>query len=344
MKKLKKIIATVVLCTMAISTVGCKMIEKTPEAIQNTVLAKVGNEKITKGDIDKELKQYIDALKQQYGDDYESNEQIVTQLKETKKQYLNAMVNEKILLQQADALNLKPSDEEINKEVDEIINQYKTQYSEEGQYEQLLEANGFTEESFREYQKNQSIVRYVYNDIIKDVTVSDDEIQSYYNENKESQFSVGAGATVAHILVADKGADGAVDFDKSLETANALKAKIDAGADFAEVAKENSTDTGTAQNGGSLGFIPYNSTDYVTEFMDGFKDLKEGEVSNPIKSSYGYHIIKATGLKDAEVTPLEDVKEEIKSQLEQQKQGEVFNAKIEEWKNSLKVTIHEDKL
>lgn len=344
MKRLKKIIATVAICTMAVSVMGCKMIEKTPEAIQNTVLAKVGNEKITKGEIDKELKQYTDALQQQYGNDYASNEQIAEQLKQTKQQYLTAMVNEKLMLQQAEALNLKPSDEEIDKEVDDIINQYKTQYSGDGQYEQLLETNGFTEDSFKEYQRKQSIARYVYNDIIKDVTVSDDDIQNYYNENKDTQYSVGAGATVAHILVADKAEDGSVDFDKSLETANALKAKIDAGADFAEVAKENSVDTGTATNGGSLGFIPYNSTQYVTEFMDGFKNLKEGEVSQPVKSNYGYHIIKATGLKEAEVTPLDDVKDQIKNTLEQQKQGEAFDAKIAEWKNSIKVTVYEDRL
>lgn len=344
MKRLKKIIATVAICTMAVSIMGCKMIEKTPEAIQNTVLAKVGDEKITKGDIDKELKQFTDALKQQYGDDYESNEQVAAQLKQTKQQYLNAMINEKLMLQQADALGLKPSDDEINKEVDDVINQYKTQYSAEGQYEQFLEFNGFTEESFKDFQRNQSIVRYVYNDIIKDVVASDDDIQNYYDENKDSEFTESAGATVAHILVAEKADDGSIDFDKSLEKANELKAKIDAGADFAEVAKESSVDTGTAVNGGSLGFVEYNSTQYVTEFMDGFKGLKEGEVSEPVKSDFGYHIIKATGLKDAVVKPLDDVKEEIKSKIEQQKQGEAFDAKIAEWKESIKVKTYEDRL
>lgn len=332
MKRLKKLIAAVALCTIAVSAMGCKMIEKTPEAIQNTVVATVGNEKITKGDIDKEMEQYTAQLKQQYGEDYANNDQVKDQLKKMKQQQLTAMVNEKLMLQQADALNLKPSDDQINKDVDDVINQYKSQYSQEGQFEQLLEANGFTEDSFREYQKKQSIVKSVYDDIIKDVTVSDDDIQNYYNENKDSQYTVGAGANVSHILVADE------------DTAKNLKAKLDAGADFAQLAKENSTDTGTKDKGGNLGFIPYNSTQYVAEFVNGFKDLKEGEVSAPVKSQYGYHLIKVTGLKQSEVTPLDQVKEEIKSQLEQQKQGEAFNAKIDEWKNSIKVKTYEDKL
>ena len=91
--------------------------------------------------------------------------------------------------------------------------------------------------------------------MLKDVTVTDDEVQTYYDENKDTKYTVGAGATVAHILVADE------------ETAKRLKAKLDAGADFATLAKENSTDPGSKDKGGSLGFVAYNSTQLVAEFI-----------------------------------------------------------------------------
>lgn len=331
MKRLKKIIATAALCTMAFSAVGCKMIEKTPEAIQNTVIATVGNEKITKADMDKQLQPYTDQLKQQYGADYEKNEQVSTQLQQYKKQVVDNLVSEKILLQKATELNLKPSDDEINKKVDDTINQYKSQYSEEGQFESVLQQSGMTEDDLRESIKKQVTVKPVIDDIMKDISVSDDDVQNYYNENKDSQFTVGAGATASHILVADE------------DTAKKLKAKLDAGADFAQLAKENSTDPGSKDKGGSLGFVPYNSTQLVKEFMDAFKTLKEGQVSDPVKSQFGYHLIKATGLKDAEVTPLDKVKDQIKSQLQQQKQGDAFNSKIEEWKKDLNVKIYEDR-
>jgi foldase protein PrsA len=90
--------------------------------------------------------------------------------------------------------------------------------------------------------------------------------------------------------------------------------------------------------------MPYNSTQFVAEFMDAFKTLKEGEVSAPVKSEFGYHLIKATGLKDAEVTPFDQVKEEIKSTMLQEKQGTTYNSKIEEWKTDLKVETYEDKI
>ena len=343
MNKIKKIVASVVLATLAFSVVGCKMIEKTPEAIKNTVLATVGKEKITQGDLDRDLKSITESLKQKYGDDYENNADIKDQLKQLKTQYLNAIVNEKVILAKSAELNLKPSDEELNKEVDEAVNYYKTAYQTEEQYNAFLEQNGFTEDEFKDYQKNQAIVRYVYNDMVKDVEVTDDDIQNYYDENKDTQFST----------------PGQINFEKSLQEAKDIKSQLDGGADFAEVAKEKSQDPGTKDNGGSLGFIEYSSTKYVKEFMDGFKDLKEGEISQPIKSQFGYHIIKVTGVKDegaevahilvadkgeSTVTPLEDVKEDIRGQLLQTKQSKSFNDKIEEWKKEVGVKINDKKL
>ena len=343
MNKIKKIVASVVVATLAFSIIGCKMIEKTPEAIKNTVLATVGKEKITQGDLDRDLKSITESLKQKYGENYESNADIKDQLKELKKQYLNAIVNEKLILTKSSELNLKPSDEELNKQVDEAVNYYKTAYQTEEQYNTFLEQNGFTEDEFKEYQKNQAIVRYVYQDMVKDVEVTDDDIQKYYDENKDTQFST----------------PGEIDFDKSLQEANEIKNQLNGGADFAQVAKEKSQDPGTKDNGGSLGFIEYSSTKYVKEFMDGLKNLKDGEISEPIKSQFGYHIIKATGVTDtgAEVshilvankgegtaTPLENVKEDIRGQLLQKKQSDVFNEKIEEWKKDIGVKINDKKL
>lgn len=341
MKRIKKIIATIAILTIAVSAMGCKMVEKTPEAIQNTVLATVGNEKITKGDLDKLISP---QLKQQFGDDYENNDKAKEQVKQVKQQGLTSLVGQKVLLQEADKLGLKPSDDEINKQVDDQINQYKAQYSGEGQFESVLQQNGLTEDQLRELLKNEIITQAVKTDLVKDVTVTDDDIQTYYNENKDSQFSVGAGATVSHILVAEKASDGSIDFDASLTKANELKAKLDAGADFATLAKENSADPGSKDKGGSLGFQAYNTTQLVPEFVEGFKNLKEGEISAPVKSKYGYHIIKATGLKEAQVTPFDQVKDQIKSSLLQQKQGEVSNSKLEEWKKDLNVKTYEDRL
>lgn len=343
MKRIRKLIAVAALCTLAVSAMGCKMIEKTPEAVQRTVYATVGDEKITKADMDEEMQSTINQLKQQYGDDYENNDRIKDQLKQMKQQYLNAMVNEKLMLQNAASVGVEPTEDELNQKVDEAIEQLKQQYSEDGQFDQILEANGFTEDSFREYQRKQIILQQVQEAILADVEVTDDDAQIYYDENKDTKYVTGAGANAAHILLAEKNDDGEIDFDASLAKANEVKAKLDAGADFAELASEYGTD-GTKDKGGDLGFVTYNQANYDQDFLDGFKQLSEGQISDPVKSQFGYHIIKATGLKEEVVTPFEDVKEQIKSQLLQQKQSEAFNAKLEEWKETAKVKTYEDRL
>ena len=76
-----------------------------------------------------------------------------------------------------------------------------------------------------------------------------------------------------------------------------IKRKSCNGEDFAKLAKENSEDTGTKENGGSLGTVTYDSKEYVTEFIEAVKTLGEGEISELVKSTYGYHIIKAEDVK-----------------------------------------------
>ena len=100
LKRLKKIIATAAVCALAISMMGCKMIEKTPEAIAKTVIAKVGDEKITKGDLESELEKagVVQQLKSTYGEDYANNDQAKEQLKQIRQQYLTMLVNEKVML------------------------------------------------------------------------------------------------------------------------------------------------------------------------------------------------------------------------------------------------------
>ena len=343
MKRIKKLIAAVAIFTLSISVMGCKMIEKTPEAIQKTVYATVGDEKITKADMDEEMKATIDQLKQQYGDDYANNEKIKDQLKQMKVQYLNAMVNEKLMLKNAESVGVTPTDDELNEYADKQIEQLKQAYPDDAQLQQVLEANGFTEDSYKDYAKKQYKLQKVQEAITADVEVTDDDAKAYYDENKDSQYTVGAGANAAHILIAEKGSDGNIDFDASLAKANEVKAKLDSGADFAQLASEYGTD-GTKDKGGDLGFVAYNQANYDQDFLAGFKQLSEGQISDPIKSQFGYHIIKATGIKDEVVTPFDDVKEQIKSQLLQQKQTDAFNAKISEWKDAAKVKTYEDKL
>lgn len=348
MKRLRKFIAAVAIITISVSVMGCKMIEKTPEAIAKTVYATVGDTKITKADFDKDFDSYlrsyygmsVDQLKQQYGDDYENNGQIKDQIKQIKQACLQNSINTQIMLTQNE---IQVSDDEIDKEVEENISKLKEQYPEDGKFEEVLSQYGFTEDSFKETQKKELKAQKVYDQITGDIEVTDDDVQAYYDENKDTQYTQSAGANAAHILLAEKDSDGNIDFDASLKKAEEVKAKLDSGEDFATLASQYGTD-GTKDKGGDLGYVAYNQQNYDQDFLDGFKALSEGQISDPVKSQFGYHIIKATGLKDSQVTPFDQVKDQIKAQLLQEKKNQAYQDKLKEWKETLKVKTYEDRM
>ena len=325
MNKIKKVLLTAMIGTLVFSAVGCKMIQKTPEAIQNTVLAKVGDAKITKADLDELIDPYIDRYKEQYGEDFTSNSAVQEQVKALKEEAIGILIDEEILLQKAKELNLVPEDAELDKQVEETMAKEKEAYGGEEAFTAALTQSGLTEETYKEYSKKRIITQLVIEDMTKDVEISDEDVKKYYDENP-TEFT---GADISHILVTDEA------------KANEVRERLVNGEDFATVAKEVSEDTGSKEDGGSIGFTMYNTTELVPEFVAGMSTLKEGEISEPIKSDYGYHIIKATGVK---VTPFEEVKDTTKTTLEQKEKSRIYDENLEKWNKELKVKIYEDRL
>ena len=343
MKNMRKLICSALITAFAMSAAGCSMIEKTPEAINKTVLAKVGKVDITRATLDSKMEaEVISGLKTTYGEDYRKNSEAVAKYKESAPQYLGQVVTEEILRQKAKEFNLIPDltkmDDEVQKEIDSIVTNYFD--GDKKKFDTGIVELGYTLDSLKDKlkeqltnQTDQIALSRAYQNLLKDVTVTDDEIKAFYDTNKETYFTVNPGAELAHILVATE------------EEAKEIKTKIKAGAKFEDMAKQFSTDPGSKDKGGSYGFMPYDSQEFIPEFMDAAKKLKEGEISEPVKSTYGYHLIRATNIKaEKSVKPLEEVKGQIKSSLLQDKQNTAFTTKLEELKKELKVKTYESKL
>jgi foldase protein PrsA len=134
---------------------------------------------------------------------------------------------------------------------------------------------------------------------------------------------------LAHILV------------KTKAEAEKVKTRLDKGEDFSKVAKEVSQDTATKNKGGDLGTIKYDDSQYDAQFMAGAKALKGGEISDPVQSSFGYHIIKCIDKVKYPVKPLSKVKDEIKKQLESDQKSKLVSQKLQQWKNAASITKKE---
>ncbi len=201
-------------------------------------------------------------------------------------------------------------DEEIEKQASNQIESLKTQYADT--WEETLKGAGYEDENdLKEYfilnlQRDKAIENY-----IKD-NIKDDEIKEYYNKNTVGDISA------KHILISvktDENQEGLSDEDAKKKAEELIK-KLDDGEDFDKLAKENSTDKGSAEKGGDLGF--FNKGDMVEEFEKAAYDLKVNEYTkSPVKTSYGYHIILKTGEK--EKPKLKTVKNNIIETMVQEK-------------------------
>ena len=337
MRKIKNIVVAAAITTMAFSITGCKMIEKTPEAIQKTVLAKVGDEKITMADVNSELQADIDYLIETYGEDYENNidDSLKEQLKKARKQVLEQLVNDEVLITKGTELGYIPSDEELSTAIEQEKAKFTEAYGGEEGLKQALEYYRMSDEKFNSFVENMVKTEKVKEAMIKDVTVSDEEVEQYYNDNID-EYTVKAGANAKHILF------------ETEEEAQDAKNKIDSGeTTFEDLYSQytSNASSGTKPLSEDLGYVENDQEGYDTDFLAGFKTLKEGEVSAPVKSSFGYHIIKVEGVQTEEkVTSLDDVKDTIKSTLLSEKQEETYNSTLEEWKKELNVKLYEDRL
>lgn len=230
-----------------------------------------------------------------------------------KESVLNDLIDMEILKQDAEKLGIKAEDSEIDKE----LNTVKEQMGGQEAFNEQLKQMGSNEAYYREYFTNLNIMKQYYKVKEKEFKASEDEIKKYYDEHKDEYFT----ADAAHILV------------KDVNEANLIKKELSKGADFAQIAKEKSTDKGSAEKGGELG--EFSNGMMVKEFEDVVKTIKVGEISDPVESQFGFHIIK---LNRFENKKLEEVKETIESAVTQQKYKDYLDnlkkeAKVEKYIN-----------
>lgn len=206
------------------------------------------------------------------------------------------------------------SDEELDKEVETAKEQLGDQY------EMFLAQYGLDEDGFKEFLKLELLREKA---ALADVKVTDAEVQEYYDAWQPD-------INVSHILVEDEA------------KAKEIKQQLADGGDFAELAKENSTDPGSAENGGSLGWIDNaGRAQFVPEFTEALGTLKVNEVSEPIKSDYGYHIIKITEQK--EKGSFEDLKDQMTEELKKTKvDSTALQTKLDEEMEAADVKVEDE--
>ncbi len=240
-------------------------------------------------------------------------------------QIMPTLVDVEIAKAYAEEHGITVSESEVNEEIerikDQIVQQAQAQGMNVGREEalqQALEQAGITEEQLRTQIREQLPVQKVQERVVGGAEASQEEVERFYEENKELQFTTPEQRCARHIL-----------FNKDQrEKAEEVKGQLQNGADFAELAKEYSQDPGSAENGGDLGCVGKGET--VPSFEKAIFNANEGEIVGPVESEFGYHVIEVTEIRAKSTQPLSEVESQIREQLSTDEQAEKFSTWVQE--------------
>ncbi|WFA09919.1 peptidylprolyl isomerase [Tissierella sp. Yu-01] len=227
-------------------------------------------------------------------------DQLVTQSGD---QVLNALISEKIIELEIEKQNIELTDEEIEAEFAEM----KEYYGGEEEFNDALTYFGYNLEDI----KQNIVINLQLEKLLEPyIEITEDEMKNYFDTNK-SYLNEEEQVKASHILVETK------------EEADEVKTKLDGGADFADLAKEYSKDTANSSMGGDLGY--FGKGKMVAPFEEVAFALGINEISDPVKTDFGYHIIKVEDHKEAKEAVYEEHKDNIKDSIFQQKMGDAYN-------------------
>jgi len=286
-------------------------------ATVNKVVAVVNDEVITQQDVD----QLLSVLYAQYSQEYKDDE-LLQKMEEVKKDILNQVIEDKLVLSRAKELGIKVADSEIDERLDYIKKGFPT----EEEFYKTLKTQGITIANLKDRYMDQIMMKKLVDYEVKSkISVLPSETSDYYEKHKD-QFMEKAQYRVKNILI--KAKDEAAFELARIEMDNVYN-KLKAGEDFDALAKQYSQGP-NAEKGGDIGYIEKGQ---MLETLDKtiFK-LKAGEFSEPVKSEIGYHVFKVEDIKYGESANLEEVQKDIQLMLFQNK----FKVMVSEWLSNLK--------
>jgi peptidyl-prolyl cis-trans isomerase D len=168
--------------------------------------------------------------------------------------------------------------------------------------------------------------------IASQITVTPENLQAYYDKN-QSRYGEVEKRHAHHILIAlPAGADATTDA-AALAKAQMVVAQLKSGKDFADLSKQYSADPGSATRGGDLGWA--DKTTYVASFADALFAMQPGQISDPVKTQYGYHVIRLDEIRPAHVRTLSDAHAQIEGEYRHDQASEIFGDREEQLQQKL---------
>jgi foldase protein PrsA len=292
----------------ALALVACGGGGTSSADVPDGAVAVVGDKTVTKEEFDKLIEQQKKSAEAQKQDFPAPGTAEYEALKAT---VVKGLVEQKEWELEGEAMGVEVTDQEIETELDKLKQQYFQ--GDEQKYSAEIAKQGLSDEDVRNELRTRILTNKIFEAVTKKVTVTDADIQAYYDKNP-TQYQQPASREVRHILV------------KTEALAQKLHDQIQGGADFAKLAKKYTQDQASKADGGKFTAFKGRTVEPFDEFVF---SAKTGDLSDPIKTEFGWHIIEAlSAIKPATTTPLDQVKDSIKTTVLQTKQNAAMKAWI----------------
>lgn len=282
---------------------------------ENKVLATVNGENISQKDVNQILSRYINQIDKE-------------QIPAVTKQILDSLITQKLIMQFIRDNKIESSQAEIDTEINKVREDIKSNPSLANQtLEQVLESHGSSIDDLKkDIIISLSLEKYLGKDL------DDQKVKAYFEQNKAVYD--GTEVKASHILVDTRKMKTDAELAQAKEKISKARAEVvDAKKDFAEVAKQYS-DCPSKEKGGDLGFFKRKGQ-MVEPFADAAFSLKVGDVSEPITTNFGYHIIKVTEIKKGKDINFDDIKRDVRMDI----LSESANTLMQQLKQKAKIDI-----
>lgn len=302
----KGFVLLILLVLLAASFCGCA----------KKVAATVNGKEIYLSEVEKELEslkaKHAELFKGAKGKEYE---------KTFKENILDSMIEKELVVQEAKKQGIKVSE----KEVESRYNQMKKMFPSTKSFEEALKKAGLTPSKFKVRLREQILMDKIWTKVTKGIEVTEEEMAKYYEKNKD-RFKEPEKVKTRHIILGSE-----------KEAKDILK-KLKDGGDFAKLAKKYSMDTATKDQGGSLDWMTREQL--APEFADAAFRLNPGEISEVVKTQYGFHIIKLEEKKTEHQKSFEEAKEQVKQELLRERQTKKYQAWVKKLRKKAKIKIY----
>jgi peptidyl-prolyl cis-trans isomerase C len=246
---------------------------------------------------------------------------------------LDDMVSGELLYQSGEKQGLVPTDQEVDAEIEA----QKQRMGQGVDFQALLAEQGITLDDLRvELRKEIAVQTLIERDFIPGISVTEEEKRAFYDENS-AQMSRPQQFRAAHILIGVPENATPEQKEEARKKAGALRSLLDAGQDFAELAKRNSTDPGSKDSGGELPWMSLGQT--VPPFETAALALAPGELSDVVETQFGFHIIRLLEKRDAGTATYDEVEGRIDDFLKRRSLQQRIETEIKNLRAQGKVEI-----